>query len=73
MFAASGDEGIMRDMAVYACTKCGWVRRFEEGAPDARCEVCGANPACLTPAGGLPHRSPQLAAATAKALHARRV
>jgi hypothetical protein len=57
------------DMAVYACTSCGWVRRLDEERREATCEVCGAAACCLTPNGELAHRRAQLAAATARALH----
>ena len=57
------------DMAVYACTSCGWVRRLDEERREARCEVCDAVACCLTPNGNLAHRRAQLAAATARALH----
>lgn len=63
------DLGRMGEMAVYACTSCGWVRRLDEEPREARCEVCGAVACCLTPNGQLAHRRAQLAAATARALH----
>ena len=68
---SKGGNGSRRDgdMAVYACTSCGWVRRLDEERREARCEVCGAVACCLTPNGQLAHRRAQLAAATARALH----
>jgi hypothetical protein len=56
-------------MAVYACASCGWVRRLDAEWGEARCEVCGALAACLTPNGDISHRRAHLAAATVRALH----
>jgi hypothetical protein len=56
-------------MGVYACTRCGWVRRFEEKRDEATCEVCGATACCLTPSGELAHRRARVAAEMARALH----
>ena len=60
------------DMAVYACTSCGWVRRLDEERREAKCEVCGAGACCLTPSGDLAQRRAHLAVATARALHSDR-
>ena len=69
---ATDQEG-WGDMAVYACTSCGWVRRLDEEPREAKCEVCGAAACCLTPNGELAHRRAHLAVATARALHGRRL
>ena len=68
----NGSRGDGGDMAVYACTSCGWVRRLDEERLEAKCEVCGAAACCLTPSGDLAQRRAHIAVATARALHSDR-
>jgi hypothetical protein len=57
-------------MTVFACSKCGWVRRSTEPAVEASCPHCDRPASTLTPAGTLEPGRAALAAATARALHA---
>ncbi len=57
-------------MAVFACTRCGWVRRTPAVLVEAVCPVCAGPARSLTPTGSLEPGRAAVAAASARALHA---